>query len=76
MEILTNYLSTYDAAELHEARRLLEHSLSADPNYALGAFPKSSSISPVAIRITRTALPITSAGRFSPLGPFGIQRSQ
>ena len=34
MEILTNYLSTYDAAELHEARRLLEHSLSADPNYA------------------------------------------
>jgi adenylate cyclase len=32
--ILANYLSTYETAELHEARRLLEHSLSADPNYA------------------------------------------
>ena len=30
-----------------------------------------SSISPVAIRMTWTALPITSAGRFSPLGPLG-----
>jgi hypothetical protein len=29
--------------------------------------------SPVAIRTTRTALPMTSAGRFSPLGPFGIR---
>jgi len=42
---------------------------------AAGSFPSSggvdSSISPVAIRITRTALPITSAGRFSPLGPRG-----
>jgi hypothetical protein len=28
--------------------------------------------SPVAIRMTRTALPITSAGRFGPLGPIGI----
>jgi hypothetical protein len=27
---------------------------------------------PVAIRMTLTAAPITSAGRFSPLGPFGI----
>jgi hypothetical protein len=32
----------------------------------------SSSISPVAIFITLTAAPITSAGRFSPLGPLGI----
>jgi hypothetical protein len=31
-----------------------------------------SEISPVAIRMTWTALPITSAGRFSPLGPRGI----
>jgi AhpD family alkylhydroperoxidase len=31
-----------------------------------------SSISPVAIRMTWTALPITSAGRFSPLGPRAI----
>jgi hypothetical protein len=31
-----------------------------------------SSSSPVAIRITRTALPITSAGRFWPCGPLGI----
>ncbi len=31
-----------------------------------------SSISPVAILATVTAAPITSAGRFSPLGPFGI----
>ena len=29
--------------------------------------------SPVAIRMTFTALPITSAGRFSPLGPLGIK---
>jgi hypothetical protein len=32
----------------------------------------SSSISPVAIRMTLTALPITSAGRFSPRGPRGM----
>src|SRR6185312_11902929 len=32
----------------------------------------SSGSSPVAILATRMALPITSAGRFSPLGPFGI----
>jgi hypothetical protein len=32
----------------------------------------TSSSSPVAIRITFTALPITSAGRFSPCGPLGI----
>lgn len=31
-----------------------------------------SSISPVAIRMTWTALPITSAGRLAPLGVFGI----
>jgi len=31
-----------------------------------------SSISPVAIFMTWIALPITSAGRFSPLGPLGI----
>jgi hypothetical protein len=30
-------------------------------------------ISPVAIRMTWTALPITSAGRFSPFGPLGIR---
>ena len=30
------------------------------------------SISPVAILPTMTAAPITSAGRFSPFGPFGI----
>jgi len=30
-----------------------------------------SSISPIAIRMMCTALPITSAGRFSPFGPFG-----
>jgi hypothetical protein len=33
----------------------------------------SSSSSPVAIRMTLTALPITSAGRFSPPGPRGIE---
>ena len=33
----------------------------------------TSSTSPVAIRMMWTALPITSAGRFSPLGPFGIE---
>jgi hypothetical protein len=32
----------------------------------------SSVSSPVAIRMTLTALPITSAGRFSPRGPLGI----
>src|SRR5579871_2704496 len=32
-----------------------------------------SSISPVAIRPTMIAAPMTSAGRFSPLGPFGIR---
>lgn len=34
--------------------------------------PRFSSISPVAIRPTMTAAPITSAGRFSPLGPLGM----
>src|SRR5215217_1985416 len=34
----------------------------------------SSLISPVATRMTWTALPITSAGRFSPLGPRGTLR--
>jgi hypothetical protein len=32
----------------------------------------SSVSSPVAIRMTLTAAPITSAGRFSPRGPLGI----
>jgi hypothetical protein len=35
-------------------------------------FSSSSVFSPVAIRITWTALPITSAGHFSPRGPLGI----
>jgi adenylate cyclase len=33
-EMLAGYLSSYDAAELHESRRLLEHSLAIDANYA------------------------------------------
>src|SRR5262249_55794875 len=33
-DALASYLSSYDAAELHESRRLLEHSLAVDPNYA------------------------------------------
>ena len=33
-ETLRAYLSSYDAGELHEARRSLMHALSADPNYA------------------------------------------
>ena len=33
-EALRAHLSSYDGAELHEARRLLEHSLSIDPKYA------------------------------------------
>src|SRR5580704_10116989 len=42
--------------------------------FAAGSLPSSgivSSISPVSTRMTWTALPITSAGRFSPLGPLG-----
>src|ERR1700737_968211 len=45
--------------------------------FAAGSLPSSgivSSISPVSTRMTRTALPITSAGRFSPLGPLGMAR--
>jgi hypothetical protein len=46
------------------------------PSATAAAFLPSSvtlsSISPVAIRMTWTALPITSAGRRSPLGPRGI----
>src|ERR1700733_14401831 len=46
------------------------------PSATAAAFLPSSvsvsSISPVAIRMTWMALPITSAGRFSPLGPRGI----
>jgi hypothetical protein len=38
------------------------------PLTRFGALPLGSSISPVAIRATMTAAPITSAGRFSPLG--------
>src|SRR6185437_9888936 len=38
----------------------------------LVAGDRSSSSSPVAIRMTLTALPITSAGRFSPRGPLGM----
>jgi hypothetical protein len=45
----------------------------ASPPFArFGALPLVSSISPVAIRATMTAAPITSAGRRSPLGPRGI----
>jgi adenylate cyclase len=33
-ETLRTYLSSYDGAELHAARKFLEQSLSADPNYA------------------------------------------
>jgi adenylate cyclase len=33
-DTLAGYLSSYDAAELHESRRLLEHSLAFDANYA------------------------------------------
>src|SRR5437016_5978872 len=46
------------------------------PSATAAAFLPSSvvrsSTSPVAILPTMTALPITSAGRFSPLGPLGI----
>src|SRR5258708_1065128 len=46
------------------------------PSATAAAFLPSSvvvsSIWPVAIRMTWTALPITSAGRFSPFGPRGI----
>ncbi|MCO5080707.1 MAG: hypothetical protein M9955_03500 [Rhizobiaceae bacterium] len=45
--------------------------------FAAGSLPSSitSSVSsPVAMRMTRTAFPITSAGRFWPLGPVGIER--
>jgi hypothetical protein len=38
----------------------------------IGADLSSGGIWPVAIRITLTALPITSAGRFWPLGPVGM----
>jgi hypothetical protein len=37
---------------------------------------RSSSSSPVAILATRTALPIRSAGRFSPRGPLGMRQLQ
>jgi hypothetical protein len=37
--------------------------------------PPTSVSSPVAMRMTFTALPITSAGRFSPFGPRGIKLS-
>ena len=43
--------------------------------FAAGSLPSSGSSSissPVAMRMTLTALPMTSAGRFSPLGPVGI----
>jgi hypothetical protein len=46
-----------------------------------GSFPRRSRVtnsypvSPVAIRMTWTALPITSDGRFSPRGPSGIGHS-
>jgi hypothetical protein len=40
---------------------------------AAASFGALSSISHVAIRMTWTALPITSAGRFSPLGPLGMR---
>src|SRR5687768_3182661 len=43
------------------------------PLARLGALLGLSSASPVAMRPTRMAAPITSAGRFSPLGPLGMQ---
>jgi hypothetical protein len=45
-----------------------------DPSSAAADFAESSSSvsSPVAIRMILTALPITSAGRFSPRGPLGM----
>ena len=42
------------------------------PGVSTGASSRSSSSSPVAIRMTLTAPPITSAGRFSSRGPLGI----
>ena len=56
------------------AQRLSAQGYSQAPNAAaallgLGA---SSCFSPVVMRITRAALPITSAGRFSPFGPLGM----
>ena len=42
------------------------------PFARLGAADTVSSSSPVAILATMTAVPITSAGRFWPWGPFGI----
>jgi hypothetical protein len=45
--------------------------------FAAGSLPssgaKSSASSPVAMRMTLTALPMTSVGRFSPSGPIGIR---
>ncbi len=68
------------AAFLAISCRLASDSLSArtfppifPPLARLGAIPLVSSISPVAIRPTMTAAPITSAGRFSPRGPRGIR---
>jgi hypothetical protein len=43
------------------------------PSAAADSCLRLSEISPVAIRMTWTALPMTSAGRFSPLGPRGIK---
>ena len=42
------------------------------PSSAAALFCSTSVTSPVAICMMRTALPITSAGRFSPRGPLGI----
>ena len=41
-------------------------------NHLFPAAGRVSVSSPVAMRMTLTALPITSAGRFSPLGPVGM----
>ncbi len=50
---------------LHSVQRWID---AAQPDVFVGA----ALLSPIAIRMTWTALPITSAGRFSPLGPRGM----
>jgi hypothetical protein len=57
---------------LSSAERFLARAFApACPDRTRPDFAFVSSISPVAIRRTWTALPITSEGRFSPLGPLG-----
>jgi hypothetical protein len=64
-------ISARRAGDIFAARALPPR----DPSSAaadLAESGNSSSSSPVAIRMTLTALPITSARRFSPRGPLGI----